>query len=714
MDNAVKIELVLEGLDCANCAEKIERKTKEIEGVSQARMNFISGILTIEYEVKNDAESIISKAKTIIREYEPDVIVKEKNKLKDIKITEDIKEENNKKEVILLTISGIIFGIAMIYKFPLRVSFSLYFISFLLSGYEVILKAVRNITKGEVFDENFLMSIATIGAFSIKQFPEAAAVMIFYKLGELFQDMAVDKSRKSITALMNIRQDYANLKIGEEIKVVSPEEINVADIIIIKPGEKVPLDGRVTSGKSIMDTSALTGESLPREVIAGDVVLSGFINKNGLLSVEVTKPYGESTVSKILELVENAGNKKAKTENFITKFSKIYTPVVVASALLLAFVPPLLIEGATFSQWIYRALIFLVISCPCALVISIPLAYFAGIGGASKNGILVKGSNYFEALNNVDTVVFDKTGTLTRGKFKITEINEVEGFTKDEVLRYAAFAESFSNHPIALSILNGYGKNVNKNEISDYEEISGKGIKIKLQNKSVLVGNIKLMEENNINLQVAKTHGTVIYVAIENKYAGYIIISDQIKDGSKEAIKDLKYLGVKRTIMLTGDNKDVSEDVAEELKIDEVYSELLPDGKVDKMVSIGEKKFSSGNLIFVGDGINDAPVLAMADVGIAMGGIGSDAAIEAADVVIMNDELEKIGEAILVARRTKKIVWENIVFAIGIKLVLLILGAIGIATMWEAVFGDVGVAVIAILNSMRVMAKASMFQIEER
>lgn len=711
MEDVVKVELILEGLDCANCATKIEKKVTGIEGVSKAIMNFMSKTLTIEYGDKNNTENIIRKAKAIINEYEPDVVVKEKSKSRKAKANENMEEENSKKEVILLTISGIAFGAAMIYKFPFWISFVLYLISFLLSGYGVILKAVRNIIRGDIFDENFLMSVATIGAFSIKKFPEAAAVMIFYQLGEFFQDMAVNKSRKSIAALMNIRQDYANLKVGEEIKIVSPEEVNIGDIIIVKPGERVPLDGKVLSGKSAMDTSALTGESLPRDVMEGDDVLSGFINKNGLLNLKVTKPYGESTVSKILELVENAGSKKAKTENFITKFAKIYTPAVVGAAMVLAFIPPLFIQGATFSQWIYRALIFLVISCPCALVISIPLAFFAGIGGASKNGILVKGGNYFEALNNVDTVVFDKTGTLTRGKFKVTEINEAEGFTRNEILECAAYAESFSNHPIAVSILNEYSDSINKNEISEYEEISGKGIKIKYRDKLVLVGNIRLMEEHNIKID--KTNGTIVYVAIDNKYAGNIVISDEIKKSAAEAIKVLKYLGVRKTVMLTGDNKETAKNIGEKLRIDEVYSELLPNGKVDRMVGISNEKSTSGNVIFIGDGINDAPVLAMADVGIAMGGIGSDAAIEAADVVIMNDELEKVAEAIIIARHTRKIVWENIIFALGIKLILLFLGAVGITTMWEAVFGDVGVAVLAILNSMRVMGKASAFKIEE-
>jgi len=554
-----------------------------------------------------------------------------------------------------------------------------------------------------LFDENFLMTIATIGAFAIGEFPEGVAVMLFYQAGEFMQNLAVTRSRKFIAELMDIRPDYANLKVDEGIKRVSPEEVDIGELIIVKPGERIPLDGEVVEGKAMVDTSALTGESLPREVSVGSEVLGGFVNKNGLLTIKVSKEFGESTVAKILDLVENASSKKAPTENFITKFARYYTPIVVFAALGLAIIPPLVIKDATFSQWFYRALIFLVISCPCALVVSIPLGFFGGIGGASRNGILVKGGNYLEALNDVGTIVMDKTGTLTKGVFKVTKIETIKGLSREELLEYAAYTESYSNHPIAASILKEYGGEVDKGQIQDYNEISGYGIKAKVKGREIIAGNRKLMEKENISIKKLDEIGTIVHIAVDNNYAGYIVISDEIKGDSKEAIKGLKEIGIKQIIMLTGDNALVANRIAQELGVDKVYSELLPQDKVVKVEMLEKEKTSKDKLMFVGDGINDAPVLARADIGVAMGGLGSDAAIEAADIVIMTDEPSKLVSAIIIARRTRNIVWQNILFSLGVKGVVLLLGALGYATMWAAVFADVGVALIAVLNAMRVM-----------
>ena len=502
---------------------------------------------------------------------------------------------------------------------------------------------------------------------------------------------------------MDIRPDYANLQVGDEIKRISPEGVKIGDLIVVKPGERVPLDGVVIEGRSMVDTSALTGESVPRDVEEGSDILGGFINQNGLLKVRVTKGFGETTVSKVLDLVQNASSKKAPTENFITKFARYYTPVVVFGAIAIALIPPFLIQGAAFSQWIYRALVFLVISCPCALVISIPLGFFGGIGGASKKGILVKGGNYLEALNDVDTVIFDKTGTLTKGVFKVTEVVPEEGFSRDDLLEMAAYAEVFSNHPIAVSILNAYGKIVNKDLVDDHEEVFGHGIKVAVCGREILAGNSKLMRKENISYNKADVQGTIVYVAFNKTYAGYIVISDEIKEDSIDAIRNLRDIGIRKTVMLTGDTRTVGEKVAEELELDEVYTELLPDQKVEQVEQLEKEVPSAGKLVFVGDGINDAPVLARADIGVAMGALGSDAAIEAADVVLMTDEPSQLVGAIKIAKRTKNIVWQNIVFALGVKGVVLVFGAVGIATMWAAVFADVGVALIAVLNATRAM-----------
>lgn len=579
---------------------------------------------------------------------------------------------------------------------------ALFIISYIIVGGDVVKRAVKNIFKGQVFDENFLMSIATIGAFFIGEYPEGVAVMLFYQVGELFQSYAVGKSRKSIASLMDIRPDYANVKKGDELVKVDPDEVQIGDIIVIKAGEKIPLDGKVIEGSSMIDTSALTGESVPREVEVGSDILSGCININGVITAEVTKEFGESTVSKILDLVENASSKKSNSEQFITKFVRYYTPVVVIIAVFLAIIPHLVIDGATFSDWIYRALAFLVVSCPCALVISIPLSFFGGIGGASKKGILVKGSNYLEALAETEIVVFDKTGTLTKGVFNVQEIHP-EGVSKEELLELTAHAESYSNHPISLSLKRAYSKEIDNGRISDVEEISGHGVIATVDGKKVMAGNIKFLKMMDIPYFKGELIGTIVHVAVNNKYIGYIVIADEVKEDSAQAIKELKAANIKQTVMLTGDNKSIGSKVAKELGLDKVYAELLPADKVEKLEELFSQKSKKGKLVFVGDGINDAPVLARADIGIAMGGLGSDAAIEAADVVIMTDEPSKIATAMKVSKKTLKIAHQNIVFAIGIKIIVLILSAFGITTMWAAIFADVGVTIIAVLNAFRAL-----------
>ena len=608
-----------------------------------------------------------------------------------------------KKKGIKIIIALILFLIALIIDFGnVWINNVIYIIAYIIVGFEIVRKAVRNITRGKVFDENFLMTVATIGAFGIGEFPEAASVMLFYQVGELFQSYAVDKSRKSIASLMDIRPDYANIEKDGKLEKVDPDEVKIGDIIVVKPGEKIPLDGTVVEGKTNLDTKALTGEPMPREANIGDDVISGCINLNGLIKVKVTKEFGESTVSKILDLVENASSKKSKSENFITKFAAYYTPIVVIIAVILAIVPPLIIPDAEFSDWIYRALSFLVVSCPCALVISIPLSFFGGIGGASKMGILIKGSNYLEALANTQIVVFDKTGTLTEGDAKVQKI-EAEGISKEELLEITALAENFSNHPIALSIKSEYNKPIDEKRIVKTQELTGRGINATIDEKEVLVGNEKLMKEEKIDYKECTDAGTALYVAIDKKYVGYILIADSIKKDSKKAIQNLKKNAIKQTVMLTGDRKQVGEVVAKELGIDKVYTELLPDGKVEKVEELLKEKSPKGKLAFVGDGINDAPVLAISDIGIAMGALGSDAAIEAADIVLMTDEPSKIVDAIHLSKKTMRIVKENIVFAILVKVIVLILSAFGLSTMWEAVFADVGVSIIAIINALRVL-----------
>ena len=610
-----------------------------------------------------------------------------------------------KKRLYKIIVSAILFLIAIIIPFKnIWIKRAIFIVSYIIVGFEILKKAFKNIKRGKVFDENFLMSVATLGAFGIGEFPEAVAVMLFYQVGELFQSYAVDKSRKSISNLMDIRPDYANLLKDEKEEKIDPDDIKIGDIIIVKPGEKIPLDGVVIDGTSMIDTKALTGESVPRRVNFGDEILSGCINLDGVLKINVTKEFEESTVSKILDLVENASSKKSKSENFITKFARYYTPAVVIIALFLAIIPPLILKDFEFSKGIYRALSFLVVSCPCALVISIPLSFFGGIGGASKQGILIKGSNYLEALSSTEAVVFDKTGTLTEGVFEVQKIIP-SGIAEEELIEIAAYAEKYSNHPIANSIKLAYGKEINNEKIIDIKELHGRGIWANIEEKNVLIGNEKLMQENNIKIQKLEDIGTVLYIAINNNFVGSILITDKIKKDSLKTVKRLKAYGIKDTIMLSGDKKEVAENISKELEIDKVYSELLPDGKVEKLEELIKNKSSKGKIAFVGDGINDAPVLALADIGIAMGALGSDSAIEAADVVIMTDEPSKIITAINISKKTMRIVKENIVFAITVKILILILTAMGITSMWWAVFADVGVSIIAIINSLRMLSK---------
>lgn len=693
----------LKGLDCASCAEKIERSLKQVEGLESTSVNFAAGTVMLDPKYARQAQQII-------RSIEPGVVL-EAAANEDRENTGDSQGiQGIKKPLIVMGISFILLIIGLVFKPALHntpfaaAEYAVLLTAYLLVGWPVITAAVTNIFNGNVFDENFLMTVATGGAIAIHQLPEAVGVMLFYYVGEFFQDLAVNRSRRSIKELMDIRPDYANLKVNGKLQKVPPETVNVGDLIVIKPGEKVPLDGVVQEGSSFLDTSALTGESVPRKAQPGEKILAGMVNTSGLLTVKVTKTFEESSVAKILDLVENAGSRKARTEQFITRFSRYYTPVVVLAALALAVIPPLVIPGATFSRWTYRALILLVISCPCALVVSIPLGYFGGIGGASRKGILIKGANFLEALTELHTVVLDKTGTLTKGVFRVTDIKAKNGFSENEVLEYAAIAEVNSNHPIAKSIMEAYTGEIDTDQIEHYEEISGHGIKAIYQGKEIIAGNDHLLHRENIAHDDCDVEGTVVYIAVNRTFAGYIIISDEIKEDAAETLKQLKQLGVKRTVMLTGDDVSAAKQVAAKLGMDQFYANLLPEDKVTKVEELmGEINKDKAKLAFVGDGINDAPVITRADIGIAMGSLGSDAAIEAADVVIMDDAPSKLATAVGVARHTKKIIIQNIVLALGVKVVFVALGALGMATMWEAVFADVGVALLAILNATRAL-----------
>ena len=658
------------------------------------------------------AASLLDTVTTIVHSHEPDVEVSEKQLEATAPVKKDEKaavyNDEDKKRTIRLAVGAVVYAIGMALtvfaKLPTLAELAFLIVAYVILGWDVVWQAVKNITRGQVFDEHFLMSVSTIGAFAIGEYPEAVAVMLFYQVGEFFQSLAVKRSRKSISDLMDICPDSATVKRNGVLQVVSPESVAVGEIIVVKPGEKIPLDGIVVDGESMLDTKALTGESVPRSIRKGDEALSGCINQSGLLTLKVTKSFGESTVSKITDLVENASARKAPTENFITTFARYYTPVVVGMAAVLAIIPPLVLGGG-WSEWLRRGFVFLIVSCPCALVISIPLTFFGGIGAASKRGVLVKGSNYLEALNKVSVVVFDKTGTLTKGVFEVANIIPAAGYQKEQVLEYAAQAESYSNHPIAKSILATYGKPIDQKQFSGFEEISGRGISVMVQGKKVLAGNSKLMESEKIAYAACDAAGTKFYVAADGSYVGCILIADEVKPDSKCAIAELKKIGVEKTVMLTGDDERIGKSVADELGLDAYYAQLLPDQKVEKLEMLDKQKRQGSKLAFVGDGINDAPVLARADVGIAMGGLGSDAAIEAADVVLMTDEPSKLVEAIDVAKATKRIVMQNIVIALGIKSVFLVLGALGMAGMWEAVFGDVGVTIIAVLNAMRILKK---------
>ncbi len=685
-----KREYRLEGLGCANCANKIENDIKKLDYTSNVSINFPTERLS--FNVKTEyAGEIDRDVMKIVHKYEPDVNVRHSH---------DKYEHHQSGNPAPIIIGGIIFAAAFAaYAFPMA-RVSLFLLSYFVLGAEILVKSAKNIKSGSFFDENFLMSIASIGAVAIGEYPEAAAVMLFYRVGEYFQEAAVDRSRKSIKSMLDIRPDYANLKTGDETIEVSPESVNPGDIIIVKPGERIPLDGVVAEGEGTLDTSALTGESLLRGVTAGEEVFSGSINISSLLTLRVTSSYAESTVSKILDLVENAGSKKAPTESFITRFSRYYTPVVVTLAAFIALVPP--IFAGNFSAWLSRGLVFLVVSCPCALVISVPLGFFGGIGAASKKGVLIKGGNYLEALNSVDTVVFDKTGTLTKGIFEVVNIRPANGFNKEELIKYAAHAEAFSTHPIAKSIVAFYKGTLDKSAVLNYEEIPGHGILAQVFENHVLAGNDKLMKKYNIDYTENHEEGTLLYVAVNNIFAGSIVIADKVKENSAMAVSTLRSMGIKKTIMLTGDNEKAAASISDSLGLDGFFARLMPGDKVSMLEKI--QASSSGKTAFVGDGINDAPVLARADVGIAMGALGSDAAIEAADIVLMHDDPMKIADAMSIAAKTRRVVWQNIVFALGIKGLVLALGAFGIAGMWEAVFADVGVSLLAVLNSMRVLA----------
>lgn len=697
----LKLEIVLEGIHCASCAAKIESEVSSLKGVETASVNMVNGNLNLEADEDIDIRSTVISIEKIVDRIEPGVkVIHNYTEGGDKPRNQEEDDREGREELYRILFGAALFA-ASFFIDSGNVKTGLLTLSYLFAGSDIVLRSFKNILKGDVFDENFLMSLATFGAIMIGEYSEAVAVMLFYQVGEMFQERAVNKSRKSIKSLLDIRPDYANIVKDGVAERVSPEEVRIGDVILVKPGEKIPLDGVVVSGESRANTSALTGEPVPRSLKVGDEALSGFVNETGLIEIEVKKLFGESTVSRILDLVQNASGKKAPTENFITKFAKYYTPVVVGLAAVIAIGVPIF-TGGDFSTWIYRALVFLVISCPCALVVSIPLGFFGGIGASSKSGILVKGGNYLEALNDVEYVVMDKTGTLTKGVFEVQNVISYGGYSETEVLEYAAIAEAHTTHPIGKSIVDKYGKAPDEKRIGRYEEISGHGIIAEIDGKTIVVGNEKHLRTEGIEFSEDNS-GTVVLVGIDGDYAGKIEIADEIKEDAAESIKELKKLGIKEITMLTGDSEDTASKISGELGLDRYFAKLLPEDKLEKLEMIEAEKGRSGKLVFVGDGINDAPVLARADIGIAMGGLGSDAAIEASDIVIMTDEPSKIATAIKIARRTKKIVLQNIVFALGVKLLVLGLGALGFATMWEAVFADVGVSLIAVLNAMRAL-----------
>lgn len=733
MGNDRTFKLTLSGLDCANCANKIEDRVNRLELVEEANLNFSTSQLTVLIKESALKTDVITEIKRIVKQLEPHVVVEERvstqvvhkssccggscsshteshhgqaghsheHSHKTLDNESSSKVFSFIKENAWLLLGVIIFLAIHTFKPVGILEVVLYGVSYLLIGGKVLLTAFRNITRGEIFDENFLMMVATVGAFAIGEYPEAIAVMLFYEIGELFQSYAVNRSRKSISSLLDIRADHANLVTESGTKEVAPEAVSIGDLIVIKPGERVPLDGEIIEGECYLDTSALTGESIPRLISVGEEILAGCINTNALVKVRVTKVAGESTVARILELVENASSKKAQTEKFITKFARVYTPIVVLLAVLIAIIPAFVFQ-VNFSTWLYRALSFLVVSCPCALVVSIPLGFFAGLGGASKQGVLVKGGNYLEALNHVETVVFDKTGTLTKGVFKVSQIKPVN-MNEAEFIELAAYAESQSTHPIAKSIVDAYTQVIDTTVLSQYEEIAGHGIKVFVGDKEVLIGNVKLMQRANLNVAEVDAIGTIIHMVVNQQYVGYMVIADEIKENSKAAIAKLKQHGVSKVVMLTGDHEGVAKKVAAELGVDEVYAGLLPHQKVEHVEEILAHKTKDKNVVFVGDGMNDAPVLARADIGVAMGGIGSDAAIEAADVVLMEDDPMALVKAINKAKQTSTILYQNIIFALGVKILVMILVACGLATMWAAVFADVGVTILAVMNSTRAL-----------
>ena len=711
-------KLRLSGLDCANCANKIEERVNQLELVEEANLNFSTSQLTVFIKESAFKNEVIDAIKQIVKQLEPHVVVEENQHLiekrkshccqgacspstESPKSLDVSKGFNLIKEDVGLWTGVILFLIVIIFNPTGMQAILLYGLSYLCIGRKVLSKAFLNLSRGEFFDENFLMMIATIGAFVIGEYPEAIAVMLFYEIGEIFQSYAVNRSRQSISSLLDIRADHANLVTDSGMQEVSPEVVSINDMIMIKPGERVPLDGEVVEGECYLDTSALTGESVPRLVTVGEEILAGCINTNAVIKVRVTKLVNESTVARILELVENASSKKAKTEKFITKFARIYTPIVVLVAILIAIIPTFIFQ-ADFSTWLYRALSFLVVSCPCALVVSIPLGFFAGLGGASKQGVLIKGGNYLEALNHVETVVFDKTGTLTKGVFKVNQIKPLN-IVESEFIQLAAYAESQSTHPIATSIVEAYDDVIDTTILSKYEEVAGHGVSVWVGDKHVLIGNAKLMNEANIEVEMVDAIGTIIHMAVDHVYVGYMVISDEIKETAKETITKLKKCGVSKVVMLTGDYEGIAKKVGHELGIDEIYAELLPHQKVEHVEQLLADQPKEKSLVFVGDGMNDAPVLARADIGVAMGGIGSDAAIEAADIVLMEDNPIALVKAIKKARQTSHILYQNIIFALGVKLLVMILVACGLATMWVAVFADVGVTILAVMNSTRTL-----------